>query len=51
MTRNKHDTNFLNLFDRKSINGWKMAGKGNFNILQEGNVLQTELLTVIIKQN
>jgi hypothetical protein len=42
MTRNKHDTNFLNLFDGKSFDGWKIAGKGNFNILQEENMLQTE---------
>ncbi len=32
----------MNLFDGKSLDGWKIAGKGNFNILQEENVLQTE---------
>ena len=26
MARNKHDTSFLNLFDGKSLDGWKMAG-------------------------
>jgi Domain of Unknown Function (DUF1080) len=35
-------TNFLNLFDGISFDGWMMAGKGNFNILQKENVLQTE---------
>jgi hypothetical protein len=42
MAQNKHDTSFLSLFDRKSLDGWKMAGKGKFNILQGENVLQTE---------
>jgi Domain of Unknown Function (DUF1080) len=35
-------TNFLNLFDGKTLNGWKMAGKGSFEILQGENVLQTQ---------
>lgn len=30
------------LIDGKSFDGWKIAGKGNFNILQEENELQTE---------
>lgn len=42
MARKKHDTNFLNLFDGKSLDDWKMAGKGKFTILQGENVLQTE---------
>lgn len=33
---------FLNLFDGKSLDDWKMAGKGKFTILQGENVLQTE---------
>lgn len=33
--------NFLNLFDGKTLNGWKMAGKGSFVVLQKENVLQT----------
>jgi hypothetical protein len=28
MAQNKHDTSFLNLFDGKSLDGWKIAGKG-----------------------
>lgn len=35
-------TNFLNLFDRKTLNGWMMAGKGSFAILQNENILQTQ---------
>lgn len=42
MARNKHDTSFLNLFDGKSLDDWKMAGKDKFNIVQGENVLQTE---------
>jgi hypothetical protein len=42
MAQNKYDTSFLSLFDRKSLDGWKMAGKGKFNILQGENVLQKE---------
>lgn len=41
MAQNKHKTNFLNLFDGNSLNGWKMAGKGNFNVLHKENALQT----------
>ena len=33
--------NFLNLFDGETLNGWKMAGKGSFVVLQKENVLQT----------
>jgi hypothetical protein len=41
MAQNKHKTNFLNLFDGNPLNGWKMAGKGNFNVLHKENALQT----------
>jgi Domain of Unknown Function (DUF1080) len=34
--------NFLNLFDGKTLNGWKMAGNGSFAVLQNENVLQTQ---------
>jgi hypothetical protein len=34
--------NFLNLFDGETLNGWKMAGKGSFVVLQKENVLQTQ---------
>ena len=40
MARSKHSTNFLNLFDGETLDGWKMAGKGNFIILQKENALQ-----------
>lgn len=33
--------NFLNLFDRETLSGWKMAGNGRFEILQKENVLRT----------
>jgi Domain of Unknown Function (DUF1080) len=33
---------FLNLFDGEPLNGWKMAGKGSFAVLQKGGVLQTQ---------
>jgi Domain of Unknown Function (DUF1080) len=42
MALSKHDTGFLNLFDGKSLDDWKIAGKGKFNILQRENVLQTD---------
>lgn len=42
MARNKHDASCLNLFDGKSLDDWKMAGRGKFDILQGENVLQTE---------
>jgi hypothetical protein len=50
MTQTKHDTNFLNLFDGKSFDGWKMAEKGNFNIHQEENALQTEGGSTVVLQ-
>jgi hypothetical protein len=34
--------NFLDLFDGKTLNGWKMAGNGSFAVLQNENVLQTQ---------
>jgi hypothetical protein len=42
MARREHGTNFLNLFDGETLDGWKMAGKGNFIILQKENALQTQ---------
>jgi hypothetical protein len=42
MTRGKHRTNFLNLFKGVTLDGWKMAGKGSFIILQKESALQTE---------
>jgi hypothetical protein len=42
MTQNNQDTNFQDLFDGNSFDGWRMVGKGNFNILQKENILQTE---------
>jgi hypothetical protein len=34
--------NFLNLFDGETLNDWKMAGNGSFEVLQKDNVLQTQ---------
>jgi hypothetical protein len=42
MTQNNQDTNFQDLFDGNSFDGWRMVGKGNFNILQKENILQPE---------
>ncbi|MGH9978096.1 MAG: 3-keto-disaccharide hydrolase [Nitrososphaeraceae archaeon] len=42
MNRSKFSTNFLNLFNGETFDGWKMAGKGSFIILQRESALQTE---------
>jgi hypothetical protein len=43
MTRSEYSTNFLNLFNGETLNGWKMAGKGSFIILQKESALQTDI--------
>src|ERR671922_2223130 len=36
-----NDTNFTSIFDRKTLNGWKMAGDGRFVILESDSALQS----------
>jgi hypothetical protein len=33
---------FVKLFDGKTLDGWKMAGKGNFLIIERENALLTQ---------
>jgi hypothetical protein len=38
----KDDGDFVSIFDRKTLNGWKMAGDGRFVIVESDAALQSD---------